>query len=150
MTDNPFLRLATDQIANPVKSRRKGVETRRARAAQAEKDLLDEAKLLKLYRRERRRQLQALLDGPFGGEVRELLQIMRTMRLSDAPPLIQHARQAVWIKALPVDHKYILLRLISRAISKVREKNGLPPFDDGVWGEPDRAFETIKKEIGAP
>lgn len=148
MTENPFLRLAADQISNPVKSRMKAVETRRARAAQAEKDLLDEAKLLTLYRRERKRQLQALLDGPFGADVRSLLSFLRSMELASAPTLIKRVRTATWIKALPVDHRFILLRLIGQAISRVREKNGLEPYHDGVWGEPPKAFETIKASMG--
>lgn len=148
MTDNPFSRLANDQIAARVKSRMKAVETRRARSAQAEKDLLDEAQLLKLYRRERKKQLQALLDGPFGPDVRELLSFMRTMTLSSAPALIALVRKAVWIKALPEEHKYILLRLVSQGIARVREKNGLEPFDDGVYGEPPKAFHLIKNAMG--
>lgn len=148
MTDNPFSRLAADQIAAPVKSRMKAVETRRARSAQAEKDLLDEATLLKLYRRERRKQLQALLDGPFGGDVHELLRFMRGMTLDSAPGLITLVREAVWIKALPEDHKYILLRLVSHGIVRVREKNGLAPFDDEIWGDKPKAFSQIKQIIG--
>lgn len=148
MTDNPFSRLASEQIAAPVKSRMKAVETRRARSAQAEKDLLDEAQLLKLYRRERKKQLQALLDGPFGPDVRGLLSFMRTMTLSSAPGLIALVRKAIWIKALPEDHKYILLRLVSQGIARVREKNGLSPFDDPLPDQPDKAFQTVQKIIG--
>lgn len=146
--DNPFTALASEQIANPVKSRMKAVETRRARSAQAERDLADEARLLKLYKRERKKQLQALLDGPFGDDVRRLMAYMRTMSLDSAPSLVGLVKRAIWVKALSEDHKYILLRLVSHGIAKVREKNGLAPFDDGVFGEPPKAFETIKQVIG--
>lgn len=148
MTDNFFSALAAEQISGPVKSRLKGVETRRARSAQAEKDLAEEAQLLKLYRRERKKHLQSLLDGPFGADVRGLMAFMRTMTLSSAPALVGMVRKSIWVQALPEDHKYILLRLVSHGIAKVREKNGLAPFDDGCWGEPPRAFEQVKQIIG--
>src|SRR4051812_23130197 len=139
MNTNPFEQLAAEQISNPVKSRLKAVETRRARSAQAEKDLADDARLMKLYRRDQKKRLQELLDGPFGPDVRGLLEFMRTMTLACAPALIARVRSSVWIKALPEDHKYILLRLVSHGITRVRERNNLPPFADGVWGEPPRA-----------
>lgn len=145
---NPFEELASKQIANPVKSRLKAVETRRTRSAEAEKKLAEGDRLLKLYKGEQKRQLQALLNGPFGRDVRGLLQFMRTMTLESAPALVALVKSVAWVRALPEDHKHILLRLISSGIAQVREKNGLPPFDDEIFGQQPKAFSQIKSVVG--
>jgi hypothetical protein len=152
--DDPFSALAEALTPNPVKTRRKAVETRRTRAAdrsraqQAEKDMEDEGKLLVLYRRYKREQVTALLNGPFGPQVAALVTIMRRMDLTEAGELIRHIQDATWIKLLSPNDRFILLGMVGRAITKLREKNGLPPFDDGVWGENPKAFEKIRNIIG--
>lgn len=145
---NPFERLAAEQIANPVKSRMKAAETRRARSVEAEKKLAEDDKLLSLYRAARRKQFEALLAGPHGREIRGLISFMRTMTLSSAPALIAFMRKAAWVQALSEDERFVLLGLVSHGIARTREKAGLPPFDDGLPGEPLKAFHQIKEIVG--
>jgi muconolactone delta-isomerase len=145
---NPFEQLAAEQTSNPVKAKQRAAEKRRAKSAQAEKELEDEGKLLVLYRRYKRQQVQSLLNGPRGPQVSALAAIMRTMTLESAPGLIRYARGSAWVTELSTDEKHILLGMIGRAITKVREKAGLPPFDDGLPGEPPKAFERIKTILG--
>lgn len=146
--DNPFAALAAEQVSAPVKARQRAAEKRRERSAAAEKQLAEDDQLLKLYRRHKREQVKALLAGPFGQDVRGLMAFMRTMTLSSAPALVRLVRESVWIKALPADQQYILLGVISHGITKVREREGLEPYFDGVYGDAPRAFEQIKTIIG--
>jgi len=145
---NPFSDLAQAQIANPVKSRMKAAETRRTRSQAAEKQLAEDDKLLSLYRAARRKQLEVLLAGPHGREVKGLVSFMRTMTLSSAPALIAFMRKAVWVQELSEDERFVLLGLVSHGIARTREKAGLEPFHDGAWGDPPRAFEQIKTIVG--
>src|SRR4029077_14853062 len=116
----------------PVKSRMRGVATKRARSEQAEKEFADEAQLLKLYRRQQRADIRVLLEGPFGKDVRGLIKILRTMTLDSGPALIKIVRGSAWLKSMPTEHRFIVLRLIGKAITLTREKAGLAPFDDGL------------------
>jgi len=121
----------------------------RARVSvQSEQNLRDEGKLLKQWRRWRRDKLQALLDGPHGREVRELVGFLNRMRLSSAPALIEQIEQADWIHRLSDGDKHDLLGVISTRITRLRLRNGLPPFDDALPGDPPKAFEQIKELIG--
>lgn len=115
---------------------------------QAEQDLRDQGKLLKQWRQWRRDKLQALLDGPHDREVRELVGFLNRMRLSSAPALIEQIEQADWIHRLSDGDKHDLLGVISTRITGLRLRNGLPPFDDGLPGDPPKAFEQIKELMG--
>ncbi|HEX2554218.1 MAG TPA: hypothetical protein VHL98_10980 [Microvirga sp.] len=145
---NPFEALADTQIVAPVKQRLKAAEARASRAAEAEKELRDEEKLGRLYRRWRRQKVEDLLTGSFGREVKGLLGFVRTMTLSSAPALIRLVEQATWIQAMPLDARFDLLQEISRLITLLRLREGLPPFDDDLPGEEPKAFFQIKDLMG--
>jgi len=143
MAMNAFEALAEEQVSAPRKARMRATEARQKTAA--EKQLDEEAQLLKLYRRQQRADVRTLLEGPFGRDVRGLMRILRTMTLESGPALVTIVRESTWLKTMPIDHKWFVLRLISRAITRVREAAGLPPFDDGLPGEAPKAFEQIKE-----
>lgn len=143
MTANPFEQLAEQQISSPVKAKRRVADKRRS--AQAEKELQDESKLLTAYRKHRKARIQAVLAGPHGPQIAALVTVLRGMTLESAPELIGYVRQATWIKEMEINDRFVLLSMIGEAIRKVREKAGLEPYDDGNWGQPPKAFETIKQ-----
>lgn len=148
MSSNPFEALAESQIANPVKSRMKAVETRRANREKAEKELEEQDILTRQWRRWRKKRLQALLDGPFGKDVRGLIRFMDTMTLSSAPAFLKVVTEATWAKEMSLNERHELLSVISARITKLRLKEGLPPFDDALFDEPPKAFEIIKEYLG--
>ncbi|MFE1601587.1 hypothetical protein [Methylobacterium sp. ID0610] len=115
---------------------------------EAEKKLREDEKLSKLYRAWKRQKMQALLDGPNGEAIREPDRFMKTMRLTDAEALIARIEAAAWIHGMSADDRADLLSLIGRRIVLMRERNGLDPFNDGVPGDPPRAFERIKTIMG--
>ncbi|KMO33893.1 hypothetical protein VQ02_19800 [Methylobacterium variabile] len=114
-----------------------------------ERKLREDEQLSKLYRAYKRAQIQALLDGPFGTQVRELDRFMRRMELQDGPKLVERFREALgWIGLMDMDSRFSLLRLASRRIVALRERHGLEPFNDGVVGDPPRTFHIIKDLLG--
>lgn len=145
---NPFEALAEAQIANPVKSKLRAIETRRTNKARAEKELEEEDILARQWKRWRREKLDALLAGYHGKEIRGLIRFMDTMTLSSAPGLIKLVERSAWIQELSPDARYDLLRVISNKITRLRTKAGLPAFDDSLPGEPPKAFEQIKELMG--
>lgn len=145
---NPFEALADSQIVSPVRQRLQRAEDRARRAAEAEKELRDEEKLGKLYRRWRKQKVEALLAGEFGREVKDLLSFVRTMTLSSAPALITLVEKAAWIRSMPLDDRHSLLQEIGHRITLLRLREGLPPFDDALPGEEPKAFETLKELVG--
>lgn len=145
---NPFEALAGAQIVAPVKRRFQRAEDRVRRSAEAEKELRDEEKLGKLYRRWRRQKVVMMQNGPWGKEVKDLLSFVRTMTLSSAPALLTLVERAAWIQAMPVNDRHDLLQEIGRQITLLRLREGLPPFDDALPGEEPKAFERIKEMMG--
>jgi hypothetical protein len=145
---NHFEQLAETQVSSPVKARQKAAEARSERAKQADRQLEEDAQLLRLYRTHQRRDVRALLEGPFGKDVRGLMKVLRTMTLESGPALLKIVRSSAWLKEMPVEQRWIVLRLVSRAIIRVREAAGLQPFDDGLPGDPPKAFEQIREELG--
>lgn len=114
-----------------------------------ERKLREDEQLSRLYRAYKRAQIQALLDGPFGAQVRELDRFMRQMELQDGPALVERFRGAMpWIASMDMDSRFSLLRLASRRIVALRERHGLEPFNDGVVGDPPRTFHIIKDLMG--
>lgn len=147
---NPFLDHAERTTPAPVARRQAAVAKRAAtkQAGRAEQELHEEELLSKLYRKWKREQIDKLLAGPYGKDVRGIVSFMRTMTLSSAPALIQLVERATWVKALGADDRHVLLGMIGRTIARIREREGLAPFDDGVIGEPHKAFHQIKDILG--
>ena len=113
-------------------------------ARDAEKELDEQGKLYRQWKAWRREKLDALLAGPHGREVKGLVRLMDTMTLSSAAALVQLIERAVWIKAMSPAERADLLGAIGQRITRLRERNGLTPFDDPMPGQPDGAFHRIK------
>ena len=144
MSADFFDALFDAQTPNPVRVRLDAAEKRRRARIQAEKEVEDEKVLTKAYRRWKRAKRDALLAGPHGREVRGIVSFLDTMSLSSAPALIGTIERAHWVKALSADDRHTLLGIVGAGIARCREKAGLDPYDDGVPGDPPKAFERIK------
>lgn len=145
---NPFLALADAQIVRPVKAQALRATLRlERRNSAAEKELAEDRQLTAAYHKYKREQRQAILDGPYGEPVRALVAFMRGMGLSDADALLERVSGRPWVEAMSIDERFVLLGMIGDRIVKVRERNGLAPFDDALPGEPAKIFELIKAEL---
>lgn len=146
---NFFDQIAAQQIPAPVRRKMDRAEKRDQAKQEAEREQKDQDTLAKFYRQWRRDQREALIAGPFGRDIRGLLQFLDTMTLSSAPALLGLVERARWIQRMPTSDRADLLSLIADRIARCREKAGLPPFDDEIpWCEPAKAFTTIKTQLG--
>lgn len=117
-------------------------------SAQLEAEFRNEQKQLRQWRRWRKEKVQALLNGPHGREISDLVAFLNRMRLSSAPTLIELIEQAAWIRSLSASDRFDLLQVISTSITRLRLRNGLPPFDDALPGHEPKACEQIKELMG--
>lgn len=146
---NFFDEIADAQIAAPVKRKLTKAEERSLKARAAERELKDEQKLGKLYRRWRREKRDALLNDPHGAAIADLLSFMAGMTLDAAPALIERVRAAGWIRDLSADQRFDLLFLIGNGIASCRVRHGLTPFEDEIpWTQAPKAFAQIKTILG--
>jgi hypothetical protein len=114
--------------------------TRRT-AVQAEKELRDNARLLRWWKAWHREQREAVLAGPHGVVLGELLRMIKNLQHVQPAQLIGLARSVDWA-VVDYNTRFIVLHEINSSITKFREKRGLEPIDDSVEGEPP--FRTLK------
>jgi hypothetical protein len=137
-----FINFAEQQTPAAVKARQRAAEKRREKAE--EKALAERDDLFRLWKRWRHERLEALLAGPYGESVRELLAFLQTMSLDDGPQLIEFVRAGDWHRTDP-DTRFEILSLINTALTMLREQQGLPPFDDALPDEEPTGFLIIRE-----
>jgi hypothetical protein len=137
-----FLDFAEEQTPAPVKIRQRAAKKRREKAK--EKALAERDDLFRLWKRWRHERLEALLAGPYGESVRELLAFLQTMPLNDGPQLIELVRAGDWHHTDP-DTRFEILSLIDAALTALRERRDLAPFDDALPDEEPTVFLIIRE-----
>ena len=142
---NPFESYGDAATVAPI--RRRELRRDSAMAIKAQKQLDEQAYLLKGYNSWVKERREALFAGPFGKECKALNSILRTMTPSSAPALISFIQKANWLKEADADTRHEVLAMVSNGITRVRLNAGLPPFDDAMPGEPDNAFLIIRDHI---
>jgi hypothetical protein len=132
-----------DTMSNPflVYGAPSPARTRRPRTEKQDKELADRDRQARAWRKWRRERINELLAGPHGAAAQELMQFLE--QLESAPALIEFVKRGPWRNA-DDDTRFLVLGLIDIAITEVREKRGLPPFDDALPGEPPNAFVIIR------
>lgn len=142
---NPFLKLGEQRPPAVVRARQRAAEKRRATAAQkaADKAAAEREDLFRLWRKWRKERLEALLAGPHGEAVSKLVAFLKAMTLTDGARLVEHVRTAGWERT-DADTKFEILSLINAAITALRERAELPPFDDPLPGATPTTFLIIK------
>ena len=135
---NAFAELAEQHIVKP-RARRLQQRTERAEKRQRE-----QGQMHAVWRHHRAEQLEQL-RAAHGEHVDNLLAVLRAAKLAHAASIINHIEGAEWLRSAGADTRYTALNLIADAIAALREKNGLPPFDDSLWGEFPTAFEAIRE-----
>ena len=113
------------------------------RKPQLEKELRDNAHLLRAWKRWHADQLNEVLAGPHGAAVALVVGFLDGMEPQSAPALIALLDQHDWGQ---IDHnvRYVLLHEINSKITALRERSGLPPIDDALPGERDTGFLIIR------
>ena len=114
--------------------------TRRT-AVQAEKELRDNARLLRWWKAWHREQREAVLAGPHGAVLAELFRMVKNLQHVQPAQLIGLARSIDWA-GIDADTKLTVLHEFNAAITRLRERHNMEPIDDTVEDEPP--FRTLK------
>jgi hypothetical protein len=148
---NAFLNIADTQMASPVKAKHRARDAREDKAPMVptptEKKLREQQKLLTVWRAWHREMEAELLTGPYGKDIKGLQTFIRTMPLSSAGALIKLIQGARWLRGADAATRQGVLWIVARGIQRLRERNGLDPFDDALPGEPPTAFEEIREML---
>jgi hypothetical protein len=140
-SDDPWARLAEEQISAPRKAVLKGVQTRRERAI--EKALDDKQTLYKQWQEWHAKRKKELLAGDFATPAGEVAEFVERMTLRDGAALVALVENGPWHHA-DADTRYQVLALVSHAITNLREQMGMSPFDDPILSSEKNVFLTIR------
>ena len=136
---NAFLELAERQIVAPVKARGRALEKRNRKLEESQR----------LFRHWQNKRLEQLLAGHHSEAARALVSFLDSMKPADGRALIEMVERGAWRQA-DGDARFAALHLIDIAIARVREQQGLPPFDDPLpWldDDPEPIFRIIKEML---
>jgi hypothetical protein len=109
----------------------------------AEQKLADDARLLRAWRNWHADELAAASAGPHRHVLELLMELLKRLDVSAGTELINFIRAQDW-SAVDAHTKLVALHEINVAITKLRERNGKPPIDDALSGEPATVFQTIR------
>jgi hypothetical protein len=116
--------------------------THRRRTAK-EKELQDNTRLLRAWHRFHAEELETAMNGTHGSIIARLMEILRALELGSGPALIDFVEARNW-HVVDAHTKLVVLHQLNRAVTKLRERNGQPPIDDGLGGERANVFRTIR------
>jgi hypothetical protein len=139
---NAFLDYAEKQTPAAAKARLRAAEKRAATAA--EKKFAEREQTHALWKRYRAERIEELLTGPYAKAAHALIVFLGTMTGTDEAALIDLVKGGPWHSA-PDDIRFEILVLIDTALTSQRKRAGLPPFDDGLPGEPPTSLVTIRE-----
>jgi hypothetical protein len=117
---------------------------RRNSKQERERELADQAKLTRAWRKWHREQLEQALAGVHADVMNRLVAQLKDLR--DARQFIDFISAQDW-NLVHSDTRAVALHQINRAITALGESNGMPPFDDGVPGAPDNVLRLIRRIV---
>jgi hypothetical protein len=117
---------------------------RRRKQSERDKELADNARLLRRWKAFHREQLETALAGVHR-DVFERLQA-ELKSLHSARELVAFIDAQDW-SAMDANIQLIALHEINAAICRLRERRGLEPIDDALPGQPPTAFQIIRSII---
>ena len=113
------------------------------RVAAQEQKYVDDARLLRAWHKWHCEERECALAGPHGAMIERLMFILDPLSLQSASLLLAYVRGVEW-STVDYDTRLIVLHEINAAITKLRERNGLSPFDDDFPGDRPNAFQIIR------
>jgi len=105
-----------------------------------EKELADNARLLRAWKKFHCDELAEALAGLHRDVMTRLTSHLKQLR--SARELVEFIEAKDW-SAVDTRTRLVSLHEINSAICELREKQGLPPIDDALPGEPLRAYQVI-------
>jgi hypothetical protein len=113
------------------------------RQTSKEKELADNARLLRAWKAFHRDEREAVLAGPYARTLAELFRMFANLKHVQPAQLIGFIGAIDWA-AIDYAARLVVLHEINNAITAYRTKCGLEPIDDNLPGEPDTPFRAIK------
>jgi hypothetical protein len=107
-----------------------------------DKELEDNARLLRAWRKWHAEQLEEALAGVHRDVLERLMEQLKALR--SARELVGFIATQNWSE-VDADTRLTVLHQINTAIPKLREKSGMEPIDDPLPGQPDNASRIIKR-----
>jgi len=160
---NPFEQIADQQQNAYSKARDRAAERRLAKlvvkseadapmvASAADKERFEKQELLKRFNKAMTARRKALLGGRWGHEVKGLFQILDSLTPSSPPALMSYLAKCQWFVNADYSTRHDILWVIDTAIMTFRIREGLSPFDDGLFDEPPTVFRICRHHLtGAP
>ena len=119
------------------------------RSEKKDKKLADNERLLRWWKKFHREQLEEALAGVHRDVLERVMARLKDLR--SARELVNAMAAEDW-STVDAETRLIVLHEINIAIAALREKQGMPPIDDPLPGEPDNAFRIIKNlfRVSAP
>jgi hypothetical protein len=142
---NVFTDFAEQNTPAAVKAHQRAAAKRREKAVT--KALQERNDLFCIWKKWRRERIEALLAGPHSAKARALIAFLETMTLDQSSELIEFVRAAGW-QHTDLDVKFEILSMVNTALTVLRERAGLPEFDDGTGisrDEEPTAFIVIRE-----
>jgi hypothetical protein len=114
----------------------------RSRSEKKDKKLADNERLLRWWKKFHREERDAVLAGPHGAVLGELLRMIKNLEHIQPSQLIGLAHSIDWV-AIDTNTKLVTLHEFNAAVTRFREKrNPDEPIDDTIEDEPP--FRTLK------
>jgi hypothetical protein len=114
------------------------------RNSKQERERADNARLLRWWSAWHHEQREAVLAGPHARTLAELFRMFSAIKHVTPAQLVGFIEAIDW-SAIDYQTRLTVLHEVNTAITKLREKHGLDPFDDPLPGQPDNAFRIIKR-----
>jgi hypothetical protein len=108
-----------------------------------QKKLADDARLLRAWRTWHSEERAAALAGPHGPVLAELFRAIDNLAHLKPSQLVGLVRTVDWT-VIDYDSRYVVLHELNTAITKLRERHGLPAIEDPLPGQTDNAYRIVK------
>jgi len=118
----------------------------RPKSDKVQKKLADDARLLRWWRQFHRDEKNAVLTGPHARTLIELFRMFASLQCVKPAQLIGFVGTINWSK-IDSQTRLTVLHELNAAITKYREKRGLPPIDDPLPGAAPSAYQVVYKTI---
>jgi hypothetical protein len=107
--------------------------------------LIDDARLIRAWKKFHREEREAALAGPNGTVLRELFRMFENLQHIRPSQLIKFARSIDWA-AIDYATRLVVLHEANNSIIALRETRGLDPIDDPL-DEATNVFRTLRNII---
>lgn len=151
MTDQPnfFEQMGDRQIVQATRAKRRAAAKRAPMVpvTALEKEQRRQQFQARRWRHDRRRRIREAVESAEHPGWKDLARILRRLDLERPEELLEHIQNAKWLSEAELDIRYLVLSIIDTAIIRLRERNGLEPFDDALPGEEPTVFELARRMI---